>query len=494
MTIYHYIKIITDTQNANGAKLLGIYISFCLLASSCIKEKDLFSGEKIGVKQEITSNPEFTYKFNDENVNNTVEITIKTKEPINSNIKSEIPPLKYNKSWLFMLTQDDCKHAAFSCTWAAINGKPLSSLYYYDLAHLQQNDLPPDTYYLGKTLGSTDGTGNEVRFSFTTTLAPEWDWMNAKSVVYKGYTRDFYRFNMKNGLVWGNVKEMLNYGVGISLYDMNIANNVITADNLIGHFSIAQNIATKNLNGRGCKMLARPNGDDTYMEAAQNYVSLQTLVAESKQPIYPFQLKNNDLENVILDRYFYEAENIKSKIRAEMERAPEDRAAIHVGVHDTDATWIQFLLWLNNTYGKDGDDSVWMPSQEEFYEYNYYRTHGTTQCEQTDERTLKLTVKLTTDKEYFYYPSTTVNLSGLKMKDIVSIEPNNAVSGFSYANFKDGIMLNIDCRRFLFSHALKFVERYEADPTNASNRADAFYFVNMLKESSLKTKYLERLK
>jgi len=53
-----------------------------------------------------------------------------------------------------------------------------------------------------------------------------------------------------------------------------------------------------------------------------------------------------------------------------------DRCAINIGVHSTDAFWTDFLLWLNDTYGKDGEDCIWMPSQEEYYEYNYYRMHG----------------------------------------------------------------------------------------------------------------------
>ena len=93
-----------------------------------------------------------------------------------------------------MLTQDDCQHAAFSCTWAAIHGKPLSKEYFYDLTHLQTGDLPPDMYVLGKTLGSTDGAGNEIRFSFTTTLAPEWEFMDAKTSINKGFSENYYRF------------------------------------------------------------------------------------------------------------------------------------------------------------------------------------------------------------------------------------------------------------------------------------------------------------
>ena len=136
------------------------------------------------------------------------EVVIKTDGSVNlENVTAEIPPLKYNKSWLFMLTQDDCRQDAFSNTWAAIHGKPLSKDYFYDAAHLDAGDLPPDAYYLGKTLGSTDGAGNEIRFAFTTTLSPEWDWMNVEPSVQKGWTSNYYRFFMKSGLIWDNIAD-----------------------------------------------------------------------------------------------------------------------------------------------------------------------------------------------------------------------------------------------------------------------------------------------
>lgn len=103
------------------------------------------------------------------------------------------------------MTQDDCMHSAFSYTWAAIHGKPLSYIYYCDLAHLQNGDLPPDYYSLGKTLATTNGTGQEVRFSFGTTVAADDDLMNTQTWVQNGYTRDYFRFYKKTMLVWGQL-------------------------------------------------------------------------------------------------------------------------------------------------------------------------------------------------------------------------------------------------------------------------------------------------
>lgn len=474
-----------------------LMLLLCLVGVSCIKQKNLYQGENNGKEKEVINETDFFYPFGKEAKGNTAIITIRTKNELPSDlnrIEAEIPPLKYNKSWLFMLTQDDCKQAAFSCTWAAINGKPLSTKYFYDLAHLQAGDLPPDSYRLGKTLGSKDGTGREVRFSFTTTLSPEWEFMNVKSKIHKGFTGQYYRFVMKSGLVWGNVKEMLNYGVGIAFHDVN-TDNVSDEANILKHYAIAQNIILEKLSGRGCKMLAEPNGNKTYVQAAQAYPAIQTMTAQADaDKLYPYQ-ENMNLEKVLIERAFYDPpEKMKDDIAKELLKPEEQRAAIYVGVHGTDSQWAKFLLWLNDEYGKDGLDNVWVPNQEEYYEYNYYRMNGVISSpSRIDDHTLEFTVHMPSEP-YFYYPSITVNMSGIQQEDIVSITSNDAVTGLSYANYQDGIMLNIDCRKYLSEHAEHFVERYENDRSNTSNKADALYFVNMLKESDKKTILLQRLK
>ena len=460
-----------------------------LFASSCVKEIDLSRGNLIEDK------PVYLYPFQNEGENVKTEILIKTRTPLSDrNLHATIPYLKYNKSWLFMLTQDDCKQVAFSCTWAAINGKPLTNKYFYNSGHLLWVDLPPDIWYLGKTLGSTDGAGNEVRFAPTTTLAPDQTWMNEKSEILLHYQKNFSRFGVKKGLVWNNVREMLNYGWGIAFHNL-VVDNEKNINALIKQYPNAQDSILKHLNGRGCKTLAEPDGNKAYVTAALEYPPIQTMVAQAGTvKLYPFKV-TDDLHNVLIERWFNDSPNyFKPLIEEQLQKPKEERMAIYIGVHGTDSGWVNFLLWLNDNYGKDGDDSMWFPSQEEYYEYNYYRTHGAApQIEVIDETTLKLTVDLPSG-QYFYYPSVTVNLTGLKKQDIVSIETDNAVSGLSYADFEDKLMLNIDCRKYRTEHATHFVEQYENDKSNASNKADALYFVNMLKDSQKKTELLNRIK
>ena len=57
----------------------------------------------------------------------------------------------------------------------------------------------------------------------------------------------------------------------------------------------------------------------------------------------------------------------------------------------------------------------------------------------------------------------------------------------------EALMVNFDCRHALVAHAEHFVAVYEADPS-AANRADARYFVAMLKDSDCKERLLKRIK
>lgn len=482
--------------------LQQVFLASALLSCliSCI-DKDVYQGNGDDNQgAEHTRYVSYLYPYGSEAQNVVAEITLEIDGEINTDmIKAEMPFLKYNKSWLFMLTQDDCVHAAYSTTWAAINGKPLSPdpKYYYNAEQLAAGDLPPDAFYLNKTLDSTDGTGNEVRFAFMTTLSAEEDWMNAETDVNNGYTDNYYRFFMKSGLTWNNVTEMLSYGTGIAFHDVN-TEAVTREDSIIKHYTLSQQIILDKLAGRGSKTLAEPNGNKTYVRAALDYAPIQIMTAQNEggatdpelERLYPFKV-NFDLDKGLLHRAFHDSPyDILPQIEAQLRKDKQEREAIHVGIHGTDITFAQFLLWLNNWYGKDGDDSVWFPSLEEYYEYNYYRIHGSI-TKEISENAITLTISLPSG-QYFYYPSVTVNLSGIREEQIQSIKSNDAVTGLSVGNYEEGLMLNIDCRKYLVEHVTHFVEKYESSRSQ-SNKNDAFYFVNMLKESSVKDELLQRI-
>lgn len=475
--------------------------SVAMLLAGCIK---MPKADKPEPEPPVVPDPDFPppceayiYPYGDEPRQVTAEVTLTFNPGTDlSGVQVEIPPLKYNKSLLVMLSQDDCKQVAFSATWAAINGRPLSDTYFYTAAHLRGGDMPPDTYGFGKTLGSTDGTGREVRFAFTTTISPEWEYMDAEATVKPGYTDNYYRFFMQKGLMWGDVAEMLNYGVGIALHDMNTP-SVNLPDSILRHYGLAQQITLDRLSGRGCKMLAEPDGNKTYVTAAQSYDPIQTIFVQSGgEKLYPFTVEG-DLTKKSIERGFWQPKDIPGVIEKQLARPVAEREAVNIGVHGTDRSWSEMLLWLNNTYGKDGNDCLWMPAPEEYFEYNYLRRHADVTC-RSGENTLTLTIVMPGGL-YFYYPSLTLNVSGVDPAACTAVAGGETVTGLSWGPGKRAeddakvLSVNIDCRHALAEHAEHFVELYEADKT-AANRADARYFVAMLKDSDRKEELLKRIK
>lgn len=433
---------------------------------------------------------DYVYPFGAETGSVNARLTVELAQtPDPAAIRVEIPPLKYDKSLLVLLSQDDCKHAAFSCTWAAIHGRPLSDTYYYNAVQMRAGDMPPGTHSLGKTLGSTDGAGNEVRFSFTTTLSPEWSYMDDPITVKKGFTENYYRFFMQKGLVWSNVAEMVNYGTGIAFHDLKTQTSSV--DSLHAHFGIAQKLIREHLGGRGCKMLAEPDGNKNYVEAARRYASIRTLTLQQDGvTLRPFAVED-DLTGQPVLRTFAEPEWLRRFVQTQAALPAPEREAVCIGVHGTDRKWAEFLLWLNDTYGQDGDDSVWMPAQEEYYEYNFLRRHARIDARiEGDKMIIEVNAP---GADLFYYPSLSIAVRGVDAADCRSVDADAAVTGLSWGAGSDGsLLVNIDCRHALAELAEHFVKLYEEDRSPA-NREDARYFVGKLRPSDKKRDLLRRL-
>jgi hypothetical protein len=455
----------------------------------------------------------YLYPYDKEVQGVTAEITIKLKNAVKADIVSaETPVLKYNKSWLMMLTQDDCMQSAFCRTWTAINGRPVSSSeqyptpsntepnkkrdLYFDIEHAQYNDFPPNVYSMPRTLGMTDGTGREVRFGFTTTLAPEESSMDVDVNVRPGFTDNYARFYRKTTLRWINVYEMMNYGVSIALHDVS-ATDVKDRADVKSHIITANDIVCERLNGRQCKLMAEPNGNQTYLEASMDCDVIRTMTSQGDLSVklFPWKLTSENVDKAVWERIFYtDYETLKDDIAKCLNLAKEERNAIYVGMHNTGDEWDAFMRWLDEKYGKDGDDSVWFTSQEEFYEYSYFRLiGGAPRVEKISDKEYKIIVNLPS-KGNFYYPSTTVNIAEIEYDNIANISTSEAITGLTYGKYNDGTTINIDCRKYLAEMAEHYVEVYEQETSNTIKQIDAAYFVAMLKESDKKDELLKRIK
>ena len=233
--------------------------------------------------------------------------------------------------------------------------------------------------------------------------------MDDKAVVRPGFTENYYRFFMRAGLMWDDVIEMLNYGVGIAFHDVNTL-SVDVPDSIRAHIVSSQRIVLDRLWRRGCKMLIEPNGNKAYVAAAEGYDPIQTIFLQSGgEKLRPFAV-NGDLLRTRIERGLWLPAAIPAVIEAQMARPVEEREAVNIGVHGTDRSWSEMLLWLNNTYGRDGEDCVDACSRGAF------RIQlSATPCRRKragDGKHATLTVEMPGGL-YFYYPSLTINLLGV---------------------------------------------------------------------------------
>ena len=90
-----------------------LFLIISLTMSGCIRKLNLHQGDRDednGQRLDVICKTDFMYPFGSETNNKEIEITFYLKPGREiGNLYTEIPVLKYNKDWLFMLTQDDCK-------------------------------------------------------------------------------------------------------------------------------------------------------------------------------------------------------------------------------------------------------------------------------------------------------------------------------------------------------------------------------------------------
>ena len=83
---------------------------------------------------------------------------------------------------------------------------------------------------------------------------------------------------------------MLNYGTGIALHDV-MTKMLMIQYKYWNILILPKNIIVEKLTGRGCKFLAEPNGNKTYVTAALQCPEIQTMTAQAGAiTLYPYQV------------------------------------------------------------------------------------------------------------------------------------------------------------------------------------------------------------
>lgn len=410
-------------------------------------------------------------------------------------ISVEIPVLKYGKKFAYSYTFDDDVVQAYGKAFCTINKKWVDAERFYHVGQVKTTGVVPS-----KTLGYTDGCGNERRFTFGVAT-----WPNYSTV----YIDNFMAPTSKDAdkyypyLVWRDVVPLLDFGN--SLYYHNVNERVYDKSEPA---SVSEGLDADNRTmverlGRGAKVLVRPDGNNAYITAGRsngNVVFMTTEGATDQGPA---------LSNISL------ASNIDLNKQAQMRRNTEALAnaqtlmqAIETAAAAGDYRWLhdfshgpaefQYILDLfaaiNDRYGRDGEDVVWFATLDEIYEYNYFRNNSKVEKDISNNvLTLKFSCPATgLPNDMQFHRDFSVIVRGVDISENVEIESGSNVFGLSYAKQADGsLMVNVNCNKSLLDKAERYTAIYE-EKASVAAKDDAMYFVNQLK-ASLRQTFVKRI-
>ena len=424
---------------------------------------------------------------------NEVYVRIPVAEGVDAeDIRVSFPPLKYNKRFVYSYTFDDCTIAAYSRGFSLVNKKWMDAEFFFHVGQAKTGG-----YLSAKTLGYTDGCGNEHRFAFGLAIWPD---------ISNGYIDNLMNPTGKEigkyypYAVWKDVVPLIDFGGDIYFHDVKTSDED-TVEAILEGMKSSQEITRKML-GRKMKILARANGNDRYCEAGRLYEDIVFMTAggytAGSFPLYVTFDADIDLKNQVQFRRYVESTPDVAQLWPLIESAASsDR---YMWVHDFSHGPKEFqyvldlLTKINDECGKDGADNVWFATLDEVYEYDYLRKNCLIEKEVADNMlTLRFSCSLSgLPDEFMFHRDFSVMLEGDGLLFDANVSSGNNVYGLSYGKGKDNVwLMNIDCNRSLLDKAERYVAAYEKS-RDSSDKEDASYFVNLLKKE-LNTDYRDRI-
>ncbi|MDD2952861.1 MAG: hypothetical protein PHC95_06830 [Parabacteroides sp.] len=398
-------------------------------------------------------------------------------------VRVRIPVLKYDKKLAYSYTFDDCVVAAYGKAFCMINRKWVDKEKFYHVGQQRSTGFMPP-----KSLGYTDGCGNERRFTFGVAIWPDMENRNIDSFM-NPVGREIGKYYPY--LVWRDIVPLLDFGCDIYFHNVNeIKYGNEDVNNLLKGLVACQDTTVKKL-GRGMKVLVRSDGNDLYVDAGRKYEDVVFMCASaSPDPDIPFAINLRDDK---FDLY----KKCQSRRYTELTPNAEELMAGIEEVHGTSYSWLhdfshapndfQYILDLfvriNDTYGKDGDDSIWFASLDEIFEYvNFRKNCEITKVVSNDSLYVRFECDLSDVPDKFqYHRDFSVLLSGVDSKNI-KIGSGSGVYGLSYAEMENkDLLININCNSSLLEKAERYTKLFENDHLG-EKKEDALYFINQLKE------------
>lgn len=394
-----------------------------------------------------------------------------------------VPPLKYDTENVVSFTTDDCNATTLSVVWAAINKRPISihtvdggaGSWMYHANQYLAGDLPDVVY---KTF--------DDYLTYTTMFGKErlkqgvaiWPYAGNKDGAFMDRTiavdktaTNQYRF-MVPYLVWEDVNLIAKYGV--DFYYHNIGTEKFGTDKDI--YNVIQGLTgdmyrTKAMTNRLMKVIARPDGNNVFMDAMEDMPRIDVSVAENSPAVDCKPYVDDDWWHKVWSRIFSDDidRNLKSKLTALFgETNTANKTWFHFCCHTAvGSTWGEFLKYISQTYGAMSN-KMWFATVGEVYEYKYMKQYAKISNIQTGGTTLQFDVEMSF-KENFNYKDLTFKLTGVNVTstsgmtiEAYDVNDESYICPIQQVGVRDNVLYcQIGCEDTLVSNIEYFVSKYE---------------------------------
>lgn len=385
-------------------------------------------------------------------------------------------PLKYDKHFAFTYTADDAVEGAYARIWRRINQKWIDDNEFF------HPDTPKTTGYIpAYPLVYTDGCGNDRRFGFSVALWPnKRNAYNPDGIMKDTSTNSIY-------ITWEELNILKDFGASLLFHNVDEdAYSNTDADAIMKGLQDDYNKVFQKTGVR-MKVLALPDGNAAYVTASDKspLIEFYRSSLHNQEKIY---LKST---GSLYKKRTYGGTNSSDNGVKLSELATQHASSnpFWVGItsHRVDLTRIELLETIYSLYGKGGDDSLWVASWDEVYEYIQMRlSSAVKKIVSNNTITWKILVPFSNN---YYYKDLSFLLSGITSVDALSV--SDKILGYSYAAHGSGLLVNVNFNNLLLERAEKYTSQFEVTLSD-EDKADAYYFVNQLKDT-LKAPFVARL-
>jgi len=408
------------------------------------------------------------------------------------------PKLKYNKKNVAAIAIDD-SYSIWNNLFNVINKKWVDdekmsywsagderaffyhmdfSFEYYGVTYTKTTGHIP-----AKALEYTTGGGVKKRFAASVATWPAQ--LGTKDTVY-GW-----------GAPWNSAKEtlyMFDFGNTVDYHDVDGEASGITQDAFNDAVKASAN-AFNSVLGLAPKVMQTPNGDVDYINYFWNCPYLQFIMDNNARSgatgtfdyYYPFDASidiSNKSGQRIIRRDFMPGDYNSvamwvDRILSDAALPEAQRRFLVIGCHRVATGLFEAdLIRLDNALGASGNDTLWLPSINEFFEYQFM-INNTVAVKSVNGQTINYKLFVPTASN-FWFRDLSVLLSGISSLTGLTVTSSDNCKGTSFGISDGKLLVNLDFNASLIEKAEKYVSKFETSLTD-TDYDDALYFVQQLK-------------